>query len=179
METGQQAYVDIECFLTNELPVKLAVNSVQDLLPAEEKAGLGVWKADLANLTEKSIICWDNLCGKRRGILIERNSVSEFISLLSDHNFSQLKQNATANWRSIQKFLSRSCWKKVWIFWLYKPKCLRRKVLSYLLYLKALIVCAGSISKLSSLPNAVIVKWCQSYNKGKLEKSTQDIYKSC
>ena len=64
------AYVDIESWLTNELPVKLAVNSVQDLLPAEEKAGLGVWKADLANLTEKSIICWDNLCGKR-GILIE------------------------------------------------------------------------------------------------------------
>ena len=139
VDTEHQAYVDIESFPTNERPVKLAVNCVQDLLPAEEKAGLGVWKADFANLTEKSIICWDNLCGKRRGILIERNSVSEFISLLSDHNFSQLKQNVTANWRSIQNFLSRSCRKKVWIFWLYKPKCLRRKVLSYLLYLKALI----------------------------------------
>ena len=104
-----QTYGDIECFPTNERPGKLAVNCVQDLLPAEEKAGLGVWKADLANLAEKSIICWElgqPVWKKKRNFdWTEYCSVSEFISLLSDHNFSQLKQNVTANWRSIQNFV--------------------------------------------------------------------------
>ena len=50
-----------------------------------------------------------------------------------------------SSYRRSCRQLSRSCRKKVWILWLYKPKCLRRKVLSYLLYLKALIVCAGNI----------------------------------